>query len=70
MNDDRVKDLLKRALPPVGEAEPARDLWPAMLRKIDEPARALSMLDAALLAAVIAWIVFDPTGALALLYHL
>ena len=34
--EDRLKQLLKQAMPPVDEAaEPARDLWPAVLRRLD-----------------------------------
>lgn len=35
-DEDRVKKLLKQALPPVAsDAEPARDLWPAVLQRLD-----------------------------------
>jgi hypothetical protein len=36
-HDDRIKELLKQALPPVESgAEPERNLWPAVLRRLDE----------------------------------
>jgi hypothetical protein len=35
-DETRIKQLLKQALPPVApDAEPARDLWPAVLRRLD-----------------------------------
>jgi hypothetical protein len=35
-DDDRMKQLLRQAVPPVeAGAEPARDLWPAVLRRLD-----------------------------------
>ncbi len=35
-DEDRIKQLLKQAVPPVvAEAEPARDLWPQVLRRLD-----------------------------------
>jgi hypothetical protein len=35
-DENRIKELLKQALPPVERnAEPERDLWPAVLRKLD-----------------------------------
>jgi hypothetical protein len=36
--EDRIKQLLRQALPPVGaeSAEPGHDLWPAVLRRLDE----------------------------------
>lgn len=37
--DNWIKDLLKRALPPVqSNAEPSRDLWPSLLRRMDADA--------------------------------
>lgn len=34
--DDWIKNLLKRASPPVEmSAEPSRDLWPELLRRMD-----------------------------------
>ncbi|MGO8932564.1 MAG: hypothetical protein ACLPLZ_14040 [Terracidiphilus sp.] len=37
-DDDRIKQLLQQSLPPVDpDSEPARDLWPAVLRRLDEP---------------------------------
>ena len=37
MNTDRTKKLLQQAVPPVdAQAKPGRDLWPAMLRRLDE----------------------------------
>lgn len=37
MQNDRMKELLKQAVPPVAaDAEPERDLWPAVLRRLDE----------------------------------
>lgn len=34
---ERMKNLLRQALPPAeANAEPARDLWPSVLRKLDE----------------------------------
>ena len=50
MNDDRFRESLKRAMPPMTDTELKHDLWPRMLRRLDEsPARA-SWLDLALLA--------------------
>jgi hypothetical protein len=35
--EERIQQLLKQALPPVGrDAEPGRGLWPVMLRRLDE----------------------------------
>jgi hypothetical protein len=63
MDTNRLKQL--RA-----DIELKRDLWPDMRRRLDERTLRVSMLDWVLLAAVAAWIIAYPAGALALLYHL
>ncbi|HEY6491121.1 MAG: hypothetical protein WCC26_05440 [Terracidiphilus sp.] len=40
-DEERIRHLLKAALPPIentepGNSGPARDLWPAILRRLDE----------------------------------
>ncbi len=47
-----------------------RDLWPDMRRRLDERTLRVSLIDWALIAAIVAWAVAFPEGALALLYHL
>ena len=39
-DDERIRQLLQQAMPPIASrAEPARDLWPDVLRRLDaEPA--------------------------------
>lgn len=34
-DEERIKQLLRQALPPTGDSEPAHDLWPAMLQRLD-----------------------------------
>jgi len=36
-DEERMKLLLKQAIPPIGNTESARDLWPAMVRRLDAP---------------------------------
>lgn len=73
---ERMKTLLREALPPVElNPEPGRDLWPAVLRRLDaEPARAHSnpwlWFDWALLAGVAALAVSSPASIPVLLYYL
>jgi hypothetical protein len=39
-DENRIKQLLQEALPPFGPAaEPSRDLWPAVLRRLDQDSR-------------------------------
>jgi hypothetical protein len=77
-DENRIRQLLKQALPPIGtDAEPARDLWPSVLNRLDtEPASmALSTLrhnwfDWALLAGLIVFAVAFPATIPVFLYYL
>ena len=74
----RIKDLLRQALPPVGTgAEPGRDLWPAMLGRLDTsapPARSFSSpvpwFDWALIAGLVAFAALFPATIPVFLYYL
>ncbi|HKO00304.1 MAG TPA: hypothetical protein VJ032_01340 [Thermoanaerobaculia bacterium] len=70
MTDDRVKELLRSAVHPTENVELKRDLWPEMRRRIDQKTVRVSLFDWALIAAVLAFVVLFPQGAIALLYHL
>ena len=67
---EQMKKLLKEAMPPMGEGELRRDLWPAMLRRLEERAVRVPWWDWVLLAGVSAGILFIPGVIPALLYHL
>jgi len=79
-DEDRIKQILREALPPVDSAsEPSRDLWPAVLRRIDaEPGSELSRLepgrqnwfDWALLAGLVVFAVSFPATIPVFLYYL
>jgi hypothetical protein len=76
----RIKELLRQSLPPVvPDAEPARDLWPAVLRRLDtEPTSALpqsfpqklSWFDWALIAGLIVFAASFPATIPVFLYYL
>ena len=79
MNDEeRMKQLLKQAVRPVDvEGEPARDLWPRLLKRLDEHAEAEAVLrarwvwlDGALLAGLVVLGMSFPTAIPLLLYYL
>ena len=67
---DRMKKLLKEALPEVGaDAEAGRDLWPAVLKRIDaQPA--VPWFDWALAGGLVAMAAFFPSAIPVLLYYL
>jgi hypothetical protein len=76
--NDEIKALLKTAIPPVGDPELRRDLWPQMLRKLDEQpvstnsaaSTAVPWFDWALAAILSALLIIFPGTIPALLYHL
>jgi hypothetical protein len=69
-NED-IKGLLKRAVPPWRNTELRRDLWPAMLKRLDagQPMR-VPWFDWALAALLTAALLLFPGVIPALLYHL
>jgi hypothetical protein len=77
-DQNRMKEMLKQALPPVAaDAEPERDLWPAVLRRLDEdaaPRRRFSFsmpwFDWALLGGLAVFTVSFPATIPVLLYYL
>lgn len=73
-NDDRIKQLLKQALPPVElSAGPERDLWPAVLRRLDGDAverHAVPWFDWALLGGLAVFAVSFPATIPVFLYYL
>ncbi len=72
-DQERIAQLLKQSLPPISarvDAEVRRDLWPAMLKRLEARPTAVPWFDWALLAAVAAWLVFFPGAIPVLLYHL
>jgi len=73
---NRIKQLLQQSLPPVaGEPEPGRDLWPAVLRRMDaeqaaSPAPSWAWFDGALLAGLVGLVVLCPASIPVFLYYL
>jgi len=78
----RIAKLLKQSLPKVTDdgAHLGRDLWPAMLQRLQQPDARTAWFeqawfnqpwfDWALGAAVVAWLAFFPSAIPVLLYHL
>jgi hypothetical protein len=69
IDDDRVRQLLRSALPPPTESSLSGDLWPRVLRRIETPP-AWSWLDMSLAAMVAATLLMFPEGLFLLAYHL
>jgi len=69
-DDDRMKQLLRQAMPPMQNAEPGRDLWPAVLRRLDASSVAPPWFDWALLGGLAALAAFVPASIPVFLYYL
>jgi len=70
MTDREFEEALRRAIPPVGEAELRRDLWPAMLGRMEARAIRFNWLDWALAGALALVCALFPHAIPALLYNL
>lgn len=71
--NNEMKEILKQAIVPAKDIELRRDLWPQMLRKLDDqpsPVNTVPWFDWALAAILGAVLVFFPSSIPALLYHL
>jgi len=70
-----MMQLLREAVPPVGDrTEPGRDLWPAMLRRMDEQtvpsAASIPWFDWALAGGLVAFAAIAPRTIPVILYYL
>jgi hypothetical protein len=75
ISDQFMTRLLRESLPPLGDGgEPARDLWPAMLRRMDEPiargAASIPWFDWALAGGLVAFAALAPRTIPVILYYL
>ena len=68
---ESIEKLLRQALRPIGDTDgPERDLWPAMLRKLDERPTRVPWFDWALIGALAALIAVFPAAIPVLMYYL
>ena len=71
--DERIRQLLKSALPRIANAEPARDLWPDMLKRIEAGAESrvrFGLLDWVIAGLAASSVFLFPGMLPAVLYHL
>lgn len=68
--EDRVKQLLKDALAPIGESGPEHDLWPSMLRRLDVPPVSVPWFDWALAGGLAIFALAFPASIPVFLYYL
>jgi hypothetical protein len=69
-NNEKIRGVLRRAIPPVADRELKRDLWPQMLRRLEERPAQVPWFDWALVALLAIWFFFSPEAIPILLYHL
>ncbi len=69
-NNEKIRKVLRRAIPPVADRQLKRDLWPQMLRRLEERPAQVPWFDWALVALLAIWFFFSPEVILVLLYHL
>lgn len=69
-NDKEIQELLKRSITPVADTELRRDLWPQMLKKLNQQPARVPWFDWALAAILSALLIVFPGAIPALLYHL
>ena len=69
-NDERIRESLRKSIAPAADRELKRDLWPQMLRRLDERSLRVPWFDWALAALLAALILFFPEVVPALLYQL
>jgi hypothetical protein len=71
-DQERTEQLLRKTMQPVAghAAELRRDLWPAMLKRLEGKPAMVPWFDWALLAALAALLIFFPGAIPVLLYHL
>ena len=69
-NNERLREILRSAILPVADSELKRDLWPHMIRRMDERAPRVPWFDWAMVALVVVSFVFFPEVIPGLLYHL
>jgi hypothetical protein len=68
---DEFSELLRKAMPRVApEAEPERDLWPAMLKRLHAAPRTMLWFDWALLGGLVAFAALFPAVIPLFLYYL
>ena len=72
---ERMTQLLREALPPIGDGtEPPRDLWPSMLRRMDEQTigrgASIPWFDWALAGGLVAVAAIAPGTIPVILYYL
>jgi hypothetical protein len=65
-----LSDEVRKAMPPLGDTEPRQDLWPRMLRRLDQTPRRIPWLDCALAVLLLVSFVVFPQAVLGFFYQM
>jgi len=68
-NEQEVREILRSTVPRA-RTELRRDLWPEMLRRLDERPRRVAWIDWALVATIAGLLLLFPKAIPVLMYHL
>ena len=68
--EEKIRKLLKDAFPRVDDAGPSRDLWPGVLRRLDEAPARVPWYDWICAGVLVALLVLSPEIIPALFYYL
>jgi hypothetical protein len=69
-DEERMKSLLKQAMPPIGNTGPGRDLWPAMRRRLDAQPAPVPWFDWALAGSLAVFAFAFPAAIPVFFYYL
>jgi len=69
-NDETICESLRKSIAPAADRELKRDLWPQMLRRLDERSLRVPWFDWALVVLLAALFAIFPGVIPVLLYHL
>jgi hypothetical protein len=70
LSQERILELLRQQIKPVEPHTLSHDLWPRMLRRLDEKGRPISLFDWALLATAVVLTMMWPQSIAGLFYQL
>lgn len=69
-DDEKLIALLKASVHPMGEVEPKRDLWPAVLARLEQDVGRVPWFDWALASLLAGLLLFFPELIPVFLYHI
>ena len=68
--NEKTREIIRKAIPPLADRELKRDLWPRMLRQFEHRPARVPWFDWVLVALLAIWLSYSPQAILILLYHL